>query len=322
MFLSPPDRPDHQLFMSLFLKKIPPPLAGVSLAIVGLGLLLEMYGMHCSVALAILSSVLLALPLLSFICNPTIIRTILRNAITASLSGTISMAIMLQSIVLKPYAPTVALIAFIVGAVLHLFLVVWFTVRFLFIVPFAEMRGSWFILYAGAASFSIASPYFGMQKLGNIVAWISLAIASVLIVLVTIRYLKYDEVEPIRPLACILAAPASICLVGLFQSNTDLMASVPVILIAVVWLIFLGILPCTVRVLTHPFYPSFAALTFPFVISASAGRRFFLFAEQQGMELPFFCSWLVYAQLAVAVCLTGYVFIRYIILLGKAAVQP
>ena len=307
--------------MTAFFKKIPFPMAGLALAVIGLGMLLDMYGIHCCGTFTVISAIVLAFPLLGCACEPSRLRNIAEDPVMTSVAGTVSMTLMFQSMMLKSYASVLAFIVFGVGIALHLLIVIWFTWRFLFRVPIAKMRGSWLIVYVGAVAFAIASPVFGLAPQGDIVCWACLIIAGIILMLLLVHYFRYSDPEMARPLICVLAAPAAICLVGFFQCEQNVSIPLAVALVIAAWLLCFGLLPLLVKLLRSPFYPSFSAMTFPFVISASAGKRFLMFAQQQSIAVPVFCGWLVWAQLVIAIVLTVFVAIRYLIFLYKVIGQ-
>ena len=112
---------------------------------------------------------------------------------------------------------------------------------------------------------------FGMQDLGKIVFWFGFASTIVLLVLVTYRYLIIkDFMPPAIPLFCIYTAPVSLCLAGYMNTFTPPEPSLIYFMLILSLLIYVIVLINLPRFLAMPFYPSYAAFTFPFVISAVA----------------------------------------------------
>ena len=60
------------------------------------------------------------------------------------------------------------------------------------------------------------------------------------------------------------------------------------------------------------FYPSYAAMTFPFVITATALGKALAFFQANGLAVPEVLNVLFAAEAAVSVVMVGYVFIHYL----------
>ncbi len=298
----------------MFLKKMPMPIAGVALAVASLGGLYNLYHLDIRPILGIAAGLLLVLPLLQCLCIRGQFKVYLDSPVTASVIGTFPMAVIVLSGFINPFSSQFALSVFLVGGLLHTLLIVWFTYRFLFRIPVSGMLTSWFILYVGYAVLSIVSPVFGLQDtVGIWVFWFSLAMYLVLLPFMIGRYWMSREVpESARPFFCIFAAPPALCLAAYLQ-----IADKPVtwIVWGLVVLMFasLAIVACFLpKLLYLPFYPSYAAFTFPFAISAMAGRLLVLFLAKTG-EVPVGWHWIAVCQMVLASVLTAYVLLRYLV---------
>ena len=300
----------------MFLKKMLMPVAGVALAVVSLGGLYSLYHLDIRPILGIVAALLLVLPLLQCLCIQGQFRVYLDSPVTASVIGTFSMAVILLSGFLKPFSNQFALGVFLIGGILHTLLIGWFTYRFLFRIPVSGMLTTWFILYVGYAVLSIVSPVFGLQDtVGIWVFWFSLVMYLVLLPFMIGRYWIFREIpEPVRPFFCIFAAPPALCLAAYLQ-----IAGEPVtwIVWGLVVLTFasLAVVVCFLpKLLCLPFYPSYAAFTFPFAISAMAGRLLVLFLAKTG-EVPAVWHWIAVCQMVLASVLTAYALLRYLMVM-------
>ena len=108
----------------------------------------------------------------------------------------------------------------------------------------------------------------------------------------------------------ILAAPASISLAAYFQQFESRFGIVLTLFIVaqILYLLVLSKLPSALQL---PFYPSYAAFTFPLVISATATNGVIHYFEQNGLST----NWLetyFYFQLTFSAIIVFYVLIRYI----------
>ena len=86
------------------------------------------------------------------------------------------------------------------------------------------------------------------------------------------------------------------------------------VLSLIIYIIVLCNLP---KYLKMPFYPSYAAFTFPFVISAIAMKMTMNFLANNGYAIPFI-NYLVLFQTIIATLLVIYTLIRFIIFIIPA----
>lgn len=298
----------------MFLKKVPMPIAGVALAVAALGGLFDLYGLDIRLVLGILAALLLAFPLLQCVCVSGQFREYMASPVMASVIGTFSIVVIVLSGYLKPLSAPLALAVFLIGGALHTLLIGWFTYRFLFRVPISGMLTSWFILYVGYASLSIVSPVFELQAtVGQWVFWFSLIMYLALLPFMVWRYGFFRKVpEPAQPLTCIYAAPPALCLAAYLRIAADPLPWI-VWSLAVLTLGSLAVVVCFLPgLLRLPFYPSYAAFTFPFAISATAVRLLELFFAKTGGIVSAW-HWIAVCQTVLASVLTAYALLRYLI---------
>lgn len=259
--------------MRTLIKNVPIPAAGVALGLAALGNLLQPYSEIAHLFCGALSFCFVALLVAKIALFPQMIRDDLKNSILASVSATLFMTLMQLATYFAPAAWHAAF-ALWAGAVAgHLVLMVWFTVRFILRFKLSEVFPTYFICYVGIIVASATSPTFGMQAIGQVLFWFGFACYLVLLVLVTLRYLKHEIPEAARPLFCIYTAPMSLSLAGYLSVASEPSVSFVIALLAlaqVLLAVVLSRLPLFVKL---RFYPSFAAMTFPFVITATALGR-------------------------------------------------
>lgn len=250
------------------IKKVPIPTAGVALGMAALGNLLAPYVPVAHGLCGVLSLGLVSLLVAKIVLFPAMIREDFKNSILASVFGTFFMTFMQLAGYLAPYAFEPALALWVAAVTGHFALMAWFTMRFIRRFKLAEVFPTYFICYVGIIVASVTSPSFGMEALGVAVFWFGFACYLVLLAVVTVRYLKHEVPEPARPLFCIYAAPMSLSLVGYLSVTEEpnvLFVGGLLVLAQMLLAVVLFRLP---KFLALKFYPSFAAMTFPFVISA------------------------------------------------------
>lgn len=306
--------------MRRFLKALPLPVSGVMLGLAALGNLLSavLTGLcHAPAAgnalhalCGVLASlILLALVLKTVCCFPGV-KAAMQNSVTASVSGTFPMSLMLLSVYWKGALGGGAKAVWIFAVALHAVLIVWFTPKFFRHFRLENVFASYFIVYVGIAAAAVTAPAYGMEKLGAAAVWFGLVCLAVLAVLVTARYVKLPAKELAKPLVCIYAAPVSLCPAGYVQSAATKSPAVLESLLALSTVILAVVLTQLPGLLKLPFYPSYSAFTFPFVITAIAALQTMVCLKKLGAPLPWLRP-LVLAETALAAALVVYALIRY-----------
>ena len=274
------------------IKKIPIPLCGVMLGLAALGNLLQSYSEGIRYICGILAAFLLILVLLKLIMFPQMVREDMKNPIMASVSGTFPMALMLLSVYVKPFIGKAAYFIWLLAICLHIILIIYFTVKFLLKLQMPKVFASYFIVYVGIVVASVTAPaYEKAASIGTAAFWFGLP-------------------DPAKPLICIYAAPTSLCIAGYVQSVMPKSYGFLTGMLAAATAIYIFSLVKAITYLKMPFYPSYAAFTFPFVISAIASKQTMACAANMGKPLPFL-KYVVLIETVIAVLLVVYTFVRY-----------
>ena len=305
----------------MLLKKTPLPFCGVALGLAALGNLLSTYpnGATIKAVCGTISALILLWLLVKFVTNFSAFTEELKNPIMGSIIGTYCMALMILGGYKWPNAEVGKVIWFI-GLILHVILIIYFTKEFVFKFGIKKVFTSWYIVYVGIVAMNINCADFGMQELGKIVFWFGFAATIVLLVLVTYRYLIIkDFLPPAIPLFCIYTAPVSLCLAGYMNTFNPPEPSLIYFMLILSLLIYIIVLINLPRFLSMPFYPSYAAFTFPFVISAVAVKLTTAkFLTSSNQALAGITKMIFTAQTWIAAVLVAYVLVRYIMFICLA----
>lgn len=297
--------------MKNVIKKVPVPLSGVMLGLAALGNLLQSYSEEIRYFCGVLACFLLILLVLKLILFPGMVREDLKNPIMASVAATFPMALMLLSTYVKPFIGTAAFVIWILAILLHIVLILYFTVTFILKLQMPKVFASYYIVYVGIAVAAVTAPAYQQLTIGAAAFWFGLVSLIVLLILVTYRYLTVKEVpEPAKPLICIYAAPASLCIAGYTQSITEKSYGLLIGLMIVAAILYVFSLVKAVTYLKLPFYPSYASFTFPFVISAIAMKQSMACLMNMGRPLSVL-SYVVTIETVIAVLFVAYTFIRF-----------
>lgn len=297
--------------MKDMIKKVPVPICGVMLGFAALGNLLQSYGEGIRYACGIVAAFLLVLFLLKLICFPQMIKEDMKNPIMASVAGTCPMALMLLSTYVKPFIGPSAKYIWFFAIGLHIALIIYFTVKFILKLDLPKVFASYYIVYVGIAVAAVTAPAYEQLAVGTAAFWFGFVTLIALLILVTARYVKCPNVpEPAQPLICIYAAPTSLCIAGYVQSVTPKSKTFLLAMLVVATVLYLFALVKAVGYLKLKFYPSYAAFTFPFVISAIASKQTMACLASMGSPMQAL-QYVVLVETIIAVVFVVYTFVRF-----------
>lgn len=296
-----------------YIKKIPLPFAAVILALAALGNLLATYTVIAKNILGTLSAILFVLLTLKIIVCWKSVKEEYKNPVIASVIPTYSMAMMILAGYLKPYSSPMALGLWWLGVIIHVVLIVLYTKNFIIGFKINKIFPSTFIVYVGIAAAAITAPAFGLANIGQGIFWFAFVSLIILIFLIGYRVFVVKGIpEPAMPTTVIFAAPAALILAAYLNSFAEKNLTMLYFLAALVVVLYVVGLYFLVKGLRLKFYPSYAAFTFPMVISAIALKGANVALINSGKMI----SWLKYVvntQEVIATVVVAYVFIKFII---------
>ncbi|SHJ56795.1 exfoliative toxin A/B [Hathewaya proteolytica DSM 3090] len=303
--------------MKKIIQAIPIPFAGVILGLAALGNLLQSYSESLRLALGIMAMILAIAYIFKIVVCPSSIKEEMKNPIMASVAGTFPMSLMLISVYLKPYMGSLAVYLWFFAIGLHCALILYFTWKFILKFDIKKVFASYYIVYVGIAVAGVSAPAFKMQNIGRMSFYFGLASLIVLLPVVTYRHMKLKAIpEPAAPLFCIFTAPASLCLAAYTQSFATKNITMIYCLLALSLLIYLVVLVKLPSFLKLKFYPSCAAFTFPFVISAISTKQSMKALATMKSPLPVL-KYVVLVQTIIATVLVAYTLVRFIMAIYK-----
>lgn len=290
------------------IERVPLPFSGVALGLASLGNLLSQWSETAYWVCGSLSLMIVMLLVLKLALYPYSVRDDLKNPILASVSATFPMALMLLSTYVSKYVHDLALAVWLFAILLHVALILYFTRTFMMWPDITKVFASYFVVYVGIVVASVTCPAYDMRILGQAVFCFGFACLIPLLALISYRYLKHREFpESTFPLICIFCAPVSLCIVGYLKSMTQIYEPFVIEMYALSTVLYILGLAVVVKTLTLRFYPSYAALTFPMVICATASNMVSELFNNQTLEI------LTLIETAIAASVVAYVLIRYVI---------
>lgn len=300
------------------IKKVPIPICGVALGCAALGNLLQSYSESIRYCCGFLSAIFMVLFIIKAACYPQMIKEDMKNPIMASVSGTFSMALMLLSTYVKPFIGGAAFVIWLIAIALHVALIIYFTKQFILNFQLPKVFASYYIVYVGIAVAGVTAPAYGRTDIGSATFWFGLITFALLLVVVTLRYVKNPEIpNPAKPLFCIYAAPMSLCIAAYVQSVTPKSKTFLLAMLAVSSVIYCVALVKAAGYLKLPFFPSYAAFTFPFVISAIASKQTMACLAKMESPMPALKT-VVLVETIIAAALTLYTYVRFVMFLTKS----
>lgn len=302
--------------MKAFLKKTPMPIVGLMLACATLGNLVQSYGEIYRNIMGVIALILFIGATVKFACDIPGLKNELDNPVAASVFPTYSMGIMLLATYVKPYSPNAAYIVWSMGILLHITLIIIFSMKFIRNFSIKKVFPSWFIVYVGIAVAAVTGKAFN-QTIGQVAFLFAVIAYLVLLFVISKRVFIVKEIpEPALPTLVIFAAPGSLCLAGYLNAFDNKNFVVFILLLVVSQGFYIFALSKLVSLLKLKFYPSYSAFTFPLVISALALKLSNGFLVNQGITMPIL-SVLIKVEELIAVLIVFYVLIRYIRSLAK-----
>ncbi len=296
------------------IKNIPIPTAGVMLGLAALGNLLAPYSMIVKIICGILSALLGALLFAKIIKYPKLVHADLKgNPVLGSVFATFFMATMQLCTYVAPVLPVLSKAVWCLAVAAHIILIIWFSKNFVMNLEMKNVFPTYFIAYVGIVVGAVTSPVFNCIQLGIYIFYFGFAAYMLLLLLVTYRYIKMPPQEAaVKPLICIYTAPMSLSLAGYFAvipEKSFLMITVMQICAQLLFFFILSLMP---KLLRLPFYPSYAAFTFPFVITAIALKQSLAYYASMGVLLHDFFYCLYVFEAICATCIVVYVTIHYL----------
>lgn len=254
-----------------FLNIIPTPICSVALGFAGLSNLMSDYNIISYTYLLISIILLLIFTIKIFFVKKTF-KNIFSSSLDLAALSTFPMAVsLIIAKISQLYKNEILTILWILFLVIHLIIIIYFTIKYLFKLKLNNVHAIWFVPYAGISAFSISSKTLSLEYIGFYIVIFAIISTFVLLIIISMRYVLINKNEDkLKPLFCIYAAPISIILTAYIKCNISIHIEVIYALLALSFMFYIIALLRMCMLIFKRFYPTHAAFTFPFVISASA----------------------------------------------------
>ena len=296
--------------MKKFLEKFPLPISGLALGMAALGNLVRSYGEIYRSIFGVLSFIIIVLLTIKILMNFGEFRKNMENPVISGSFATYSMAIIILSSYINN--KSVGIIFWYIGIAIHILLIIWFSLKYVPKHNIETVFTTWFIVYVGIITVSVTAPWFKKLMLGKIAFLFGFVIYLILIPVVCYRVFKVKKIpEPASPVFAVFAAPAALSLAGYINSFPEKNIVIFNLLIFLTVFFYALVLFSMPKLLKIRFYPSYAAFTFPMVISSLALKLATGVLKKAGTNVALLVK-IVNITEIIALVAVIYVFIRYL----------
>ena len=291
------------------IKNIPIPICGLILALLSLGNLTQDIHPYLRYFFGSIGIIFLILIVSKIFFYPKSIEEDFKNPVIVSSSGTFSMSLMILSTYAIQFNASLAYAIWICGVALHIMLMIYFTYHFIIHnFNISNVYPSYWIVFIGITMGAITSSVHGIEEIGFFFFIVGFIAMLITLPLVIYRYIKKPNVPDMnKPLICIFTAVLSILIVGYLNSAQSISSEFVTALYVFACLLYIFALSKFIEYRNLDFYPSFAAFTFPFVISALATKGVLAKVGYAEILNP-----ILKIETAIAVIIVLYILIRYL----------
>ncbi len=295
--------------MLKFIKKIPIAICGLALALAGLGNLLSSHGVIIKSLCGSLSGLILLLVLGRFLLDKKAFMEELNNPIGLGLFPSFSMALVLLSTYIRPYGQ-LSIFFWYGGLFIHLGILLIFIKKYVLNFKLENVFPSYFVVFVGHVVLSLSASSMNRPLIGEISFYLGLTSYIIILPLLTYRLRKIKILkEGIRPTLAIFTAPMSLLLAAYLSSFKSINTNLIFVMVSICLLSYIFVCIKMFDLLKLKFYPSFAAFTFPFVISGLAFKLASNYLSLLGYN---YLKPLALISQGLAVFIVIYVFFSYI----------
>ena len=285
-------------------------VSGLALAFASMGNLLAHYGVVVYYVCGAVSFALLCLWFLKLGFDTAQVKEELKNPIVLSIMPTVTLPIMLLCVYVKPYVGEAVVAVWWAANIAHFIIIFAFFKRFVFRMKIETVFPSWLICFVAILASSLTCTEMDARLFGQVTFYIGFALLFVAFPIVVYRQIKLRPLpEPARPTIAVFTAPMNFTIVGYFTAFEQPDASFVYVMLSVAVGIYIAVSVKMVSLVRGRFYPTFAAFTFPYIISAISFRMSNAFLESAGYG--FFAPVAAVSEW-IAVGLVAYVMVRYV----------
>ncbi|WP_292473858.1 TDT family transporter [Methanosphaera sp.] len=299
--------------MKTDIEHLPISIGGPILGIAAMGNLLYDFFPHSREVCGFISALLFILVIIKLYKYPKYFKEDLDNPVLASIIATLSMALMLISNFIYPYMGySTAISLWIFAVLIHICFVINYIIKFVLHFDITDYTAGSFVVFAGVQMIAITAPTFHQEFIGTIAFWFSFICVILVFLAISYRYLTISVPEPTKPVIGVYAAPFSLCAVGYLASVSPNNFYLVISFYVITKILYIMVLCKFIQYWKLPFYPTYAAYTFPIVINAVTTLFTMKYLSKIGIVLPYMQYELI-IEIIIAILLVSYVLAHFII---------
>lgn len=305
----------------------PLPVAGLAFGITGLGGLFAEFGQGAwaKPVFGILGAALLIIVALKALFLPQNLKANLQHPVQAAVACVIPFAFMLDAAYLAPNYPNAAAVLWLFSLIAVLIYLAWFNAKYILHFQIKQVFAAYFIPFVGfcvpvMTSHHLTIDWLPLQTIRYALFGLSVIGFVVMFIVISIRYLKMPVSETSAlPVFAIYTAPLAMLIVGYARLLPHGEHSATLVWVSLILsqLLFVMVLSQVPIYLKNGFFPSYAALTFPFIITANS-----LFEGLRILNAQEVWFYLAYAEGIFALVMTLFVLLEYLQFFQKIANNP
>lgn len=257
------------------LENYPIGICGTSLALITIGSAWQLNGIKFFKPVAVIFAIMaLLLMVLRIFMFPKKILEELKHPVLGSFYPTIDMALMLIAAYFLDVVPKIAESVWLACIVIHFVLFIVFSIFRFKSFKLEDMVPSWFVIWIGVVVACVTSPGMGHDSLARGLFYFGFVLYIITWPIMLYRVFNHKAIEEHKlPTIGVMAAPASLCIVGYTSAFTVINPLILWVLVVISFINLFIVYSYIIGFIRKGFAPTYAALTFPLAISVMAAYK-------------------------------------------------
>jgi tellurite resistance protein TehA-like permease len=289
---------------------VPVAITGISLGFITLGGVWANLGAtSIRVFASIFTFIAIIIMFSKIILHPKKVYEEMKHCVVGSFYPTMAMAlIVFSTFVYDIINPTLGRGIWFFGIILYIVLSTIFIIARLKNFKLEEMVPSWFVPTVGIGVAAVTSGSMNFPDLSKNIFYYAFIVYIIMLIVMIYRMLVVEEIPENKKITiAIMAAPASLCLAGLFPVFNEpptifIYVLVPLSLLSTLYVYTL--IPNLIKV---PFHPGLAPLTFPLAIGTLAVQKYYKYLMNINLNLSNLVNQIFYIELFISTIVIGYI---------------
>jgi tellurite resistance protein TehA-like permease len=204
--------------------------------------------------------------------------------------------------------PTLGRGIWLFGIILYIILSIIFIIARVKNFKLEEMVPSWFVPTVGIGVAAVTSGSMNFSNLSKNIFYYAFIVYIIMLTVMIYRMLAVEKIPENKKITvAIMAAPASLCLAGLFPVFNEPPTIFIYVLLPLSLLSTLYVYTLIPKLIKVPFHPGLAPLTFPLAIGTLAIQKYYKYLVNINLNLSNLVNQIFYIELFIATIVIGYI---------------